>query len=121
MLKLAAAKSGSVQKLCDAAAGSASEFQKFADWANILKNVKPKPGYSPPPQVAKYGFNGADTPHFLDHTWEFVNIDARLSKSTTMWPQETTPQQITDALGQALDHLNPAGTSRHSRSAARRQ
>jgi hypothetical protein len=109
MLNLAASKGGSVQKLCDVAAGSASEFQKMADWADILKNVRPKPGYSPPPQVATYGFNGADTAHFLDHTWEYVDIDARLSKSTTMWPQGTTPQQIADELGQALDRLNASG------------
>ena len=111
MLRLATAKGGSVQKMCDVAAGIASEFQKMADWADILKNVKPKPSYAPPPQVATYGFNGADTAHFLDHTWEFVDINARVNKSTTMWPHGTTPQQIADELGQALDRLNPPGTS----------
>ena len=71
-------------------------------------DLSPNP-HTPPPQVAKYGFNGADTAHFLDHTWEFVNIDARVSKSTTMWPQGMTPQQIADELGQALDRLNASG------------
>lgn len=32
MLNLAASKGGSVQKMCDVAAGSASELQKIADW-----------------------------------------------------------------------------------------
>ncbi len=34
-----------------------------------------------------------------------------MSKSTTFWPQGTSPQQIADELGQALDRLNPPGTS----------
>ncbi|HET9624573.1 MAG TPA: DUF4157 domain-containing protein [Kofleriaceae bacterium] len=111
MLKLGAAKSGNVQKMCDVAAGSAAEFEKMADWADILINVTPKPAYAPPPQVAEHGFDGADMPHFLDHTWEHVNIDARVTKSTTFWPRGTAPQQIADELGWALDRLNPPGTS----------
>jgi hypothetical protein len=86
-------------------------FKQMADWADILKNVQPKPTYSPPPQVAKYGFNGANTPHFLDHTWEWIDIMKRLQKSTTFWPKGTAPEKIADELGQALDRLNPAGTS----------
>jgi uncharacterized protein YjbJ (UPF0337 family) len=111
MLNLAAAKGGSVQRMCDVAAGSASEFQKMADWADILKLVTAKPAYAAPPQVAKYGFKGADTAHFLDHTWEFVDINARVNKSTTMWPRGTTPEKIAEELGQALDRINPAGTT----------
>jgi hypothetical protein len=93
MLNLAAAKGGSVQKMCDVAAESESAFKQMADWADILKNVQPKPGYAPPPQVAKYGFDSANTPHFLDHTWEYVEINARVNKSTTFWPRGTTPEQ----------------------------
>jgi hypothetical protein len=46
--------------------------------------------------------------HFLDHTWEYVDLAARMAKpSTTFWPQGTSPSQISHYLGEALDHLNP--------------
>lgn len=46
--------------------------------------------------------------HFLDHTWEYVDLASRMGKqTTTFWPQGTSPSQISQYLGEALDHLNP--------------
>jgi len=46
--------------------------------------------------------------HFLDHTWEYVDLGVRMPKpSTTFWPQGTSPSQISHYLGEAIDHLNP--------------
>jgi hypothetical protein len=111
MLKLAAAKGGDVQMLCDAVAGSATKFQQLVTWAERLALRGPKPAYGAPPQVAAHGFSGANMPHFLDHTWEYLDLTLRMNKKTTFWPQGTSPSQISQYLGEALDHLNPPGSS----------
>jgi hypothetical protein len=51
--------------------------------------------------------------HFLDgHTWEHLDMASRLNKnSTSLWPPGTSPTSIQKWLGEALDSLNPAGST----------
>ncbi len=117
LLKLA--KSGNVldaQQLLDRAAGNAANFRLYATWAMRLAARTAGPTYAAPPQVAAHGFTiqANNLLHFLDHTWEFCRLGTRAGKPrTTFWPPGTTPSQIADELGRALDGLNPAGGHAH--------
>ena len=96
------------QNLLDIAGGNAAKFQQLVTWAERLALRGAKPAYGAPPQVGAHGFSGANMGHFLDHTWEFLDLASRMGKpSTTFWPQGTSPSQISHYLGEALDHLNP--------------
>jgi hypothetical protein len=100
---------GRLEKLLTAAAGAADKFNDMARWTVILAKRAAKPGVAEPADVAALGFARADMGHFLDHTWEFVDIAKRLNKDTTFWPRFTSPTAISNALGQALRNLNPTG------------
>ena len=102
-----------LQQLVDRAAGTAATtFDDLYSWTTRLSHrtvLTSAP--SPPSQVSAHGFSGADMQHFIEeHTWEFLNIALRLNKNTTLWPPGTS-SQIRTWLGQALDNLNPPGTS----------
>jgi len=95
------------QNLLDIAGGNTLRFQQLVTWAERLALRGPKPAYDAPPQVAAHGFPGANMAHFLDHTWEYLDLASRMGKqTTTFWPKGTTPSQISQYLGEALDHLN---------------
>jgi hypothetical protein len=112
LIRLAQGQQASrLQQLLDLAAGNSSKFEQLYRWTLTLSQRSPKPPYAPPPQVATHGFAGANLPHFLDHTFEYIDIAARLNKpGTTFWPAHTPPNRISQYLGEALDLLNPAGS-----------
>ena len=96
------------QNLLDIAGGNAAKFQQLVTWTERLALRGAKPAYAAPPEVAAHGFSGANMGHFLDHTWDYVDLASRMGKqTTTFWPQGTSPSQISHYLGEALDHLNP--------------
>ena len=97
------------QNLLDIAGGNATKFQQLVTWTERLALRGAKPAYAAPLEVAAHGFSGANMGHFLDHTWEYVDLASRMGKqTTTFWPQGTSPSQISRYLGEALDHLNPS-------------
>ncbi|HYJ37953.1 MAG TPA: DUF4157 domain-containing protein, partial [Chitinophagaceae bacterium] len=106
-----------LEDLLNIAAGNAARFAELADHTRWLGARVPAPAIAPPPDVAHFGFGGANMPHFLDaHTFDFMDIPGRLANPhwphTTFWPRGTTPAQVSDALGEALRNLNPVGGPR---------
>ena len=109
-------QSGRAQLLVNEAAANAGMFSTYVTWVERLAGrVNPGPTLPAPPEVAAFGFTGgANTLHFLEHTWKFFDIGKRLTKTkgTTMWPPPTEASAVMDALGEALTHLNPGGGPR---------
>ena len=68
------------QNLLDIAGGNAAKFQQLLTWTERLALRGAKPAYAAPPEVAAHGFSGANMGHFLDHTWEYVDLASRMGK-----------------------------------------
>ena len=104
-----------LEDLLNIAAGNAARFAEMADHVRWLAARGPAPAAALPPEVARFGFSGADMPHYLNHTFDYIDIPGRLANHwprTTFWPRGTTPAQIYNYLGEVLRKLNPGGGPR---------
>ena len=94
-----------VEKLLTLADGNASEFVRLSDLAFKFKQ-QPKPANLPSPVSITPYTGGANIAHFLDHTLEYMNLASRVNKpSTSLWPPDTTPQQLVSHYNDAIRQL----------------
>nr|WP_138502616.1 DUF4157 domain-containing protein [Nostoc sp. PA-18-2419] len=99
-----------VEDILNLANGNATVFRKLADAAPLFK-VPPlaKPTMSLPTPTPPYtGLTpNATAGHFLDHTYEYVDLPSRLNKTlgTTLWPPGTTPATLETHVQEAVNVL----------------
>nr|MDZ8056752.1 DUF4157 domain-containing protein [Nostoc sp. EkiNYC01] len=102
-----------VEDILNLASGNAAVFRKLADAAPLFR-VPPltKSVMSLPTPIPPYtGLTpNATAGHFLDHTYEYVDLPSRLNKTlgTTLWPQGTTPAAIEGYVQEAVNVLTSA-------------
>ena len=57
-----------------------------------------------------YGYSDANMTHFLEgHTWDYIVPSQRTANSTSLWPEGTTPNDVRNALQEALDKTHAGG------------
>ncbi|MDF5707283.1 MAG: DUF4157 domain-containing protein [Nostoc sp. S4] len=99
-----------VEDILNLANGNATVFRKLADAAPLFR-VPPlaKPTMSLPTPTPPYtGLTpNATAGHFLDHTYEYVDLPSRLNKTlgTTLWPPGTTPAALETYVQEAVNVL----------------